>query len=240
MKDTRKQDRLTAIAVFVISLIVTSYAYATLIREQRAISSLVHKLQPGHSSYIISSAEKCAGNFSLDFTPAREKSVLKVKGSLNVKLTEKTLLLPFSFEAVFNALGQLGGSILRVSIANIEIRAGTSEINPIKFSLSVSSDRANIRKEVVAPGPIELASEGPGSYSIRYSQLKLPAYMLEQVERQPLIKSLKIKVYRSNKNHLDCNKYTGAIDISWLNNSYNQLSNLGLHKVIQLMLNNSK
>lgn len=129
-------------------------AYSTLAKAQIFPASNVLLLPQGQHLYFLKSGAECVGKMSLKSSTEKGELKFESKGSVNIQLGAKKISLPLSFLALFNSLGQLGGSLLRLQVNDGSVVFGTKGIDPISLVIKSEIPGKEQRMEIILPGPV--------------------------------------------------------------------------------------
>ncbi|MDC0358508.1 hypothetical protein OAO01_06800 [Oligoflexia bacterium] len=167
--------------------------YSRIVKQERKRAAVLQSIPVGKIDRIILSAGKCVGSTSTSLSSAGDYELLST-GLLRASLTSKPYTATISFKASFNALGQLGGSVIKVQVGDVNILVGTTEINPIKLIFKGNFGKRKIEFKRAFPGPIELLENSDGTYRIYYKHGKFPNVAAADFDEQPLLKLLKFEM----------------------------------------------
>jgi len=164
---------LASASVTLLSIVVGAVSYLTLAQEDTGHVVSLGTLSPIPTNYLLREPSKpqgCFGRFSISITPTSSQTTIAVRGWVLVGINERVEPVNLEATMLFNALGQLGVSLLRTNYAGESVRLGTTGVNPIsmQFYNGHSSDKPLFQHSV--PGPVSLTLRD-GAYELQVPPL---------------------------------------------------------------------
>jgi len=143
-------------------------------------------------------------------------------------------LLFIDLSAVFNSLGQLGGSVLEIKTNNLDLLAGTTGVNPLKLIFSARVNSRTFDYEHSMPGPVKIMKNQDGSYRIQYRHFDLSSLSGAYLDHKFLIESFGLSVVDSTGLSEEDQALRSAIIFDPLvNNMKLLMKNLGLEHLLE-------
>ena len=192
------------------SSVGTYLAYLELERRVKKTDSIMPELTIGEQSFVVRSAGMCVGEFKTQVGRGKGYD-LNTQGEVMVKLGAKLLPIKVSVSGEFNALGQSGGMIIKVTTPTANVVAGFTGINPLEITLSIRSEKYNNRVTFDYPGPVLLKRVGQNSYRLEARTFKLPSSLSNIAENQPFLKQLAIEIKEEEGG---CGEQIGSLDLT--------------------------
>jgi hypothetical protein len=163
-------DTALGLVIFTLSLFASLNFYQQVVDFERPDSPL-EGIRAGQESYRFLGPDGCVGSFSTSLEEDKGYE-FKAEGTLRLALDKTSLDAQLVGEAYFNSLGQLGGSVFNITIAENKITLGTTGVNPVEFRFKSSAEADGVAWSRKFPGPIELVKSQNGSYSLRHFALR--------------------------------------------------------------------
>lgn len=166
-----------SVVLFFAALIIFAYTYTSIINESAANHTLVQNISEGSQKYHINNLSDCIGEFEYSLNSQNNIYMLLANGSFSIQIDKNIINPSFDIQATFNSIGQLGGSLLRVSTNNSFFSIGTSGIDPINIKLRTKIENVASENNLSIAGPINLIKQKDSLFKIEFSQFpKLKDY----------------------------------------------------------------
>jgi len=166
-RDYLPLDVLIALLVLLLAGTASAFIFERISLEREDRTVTLSGLEIGERTFELQSSKGCAGSFNVSLAVSRESSTLKLDGVVRLIVGNRSIAPVISGEVSFNNLGQLGGSIFRLSAEGMEVVLGTTGLRKMKAVLRSTIGGAENRFEIpVVAGPFLLARQPDGKYSI--------------------------------------------------------------------------
>ncbi len=214
-KIVKRPDIIIATFLMLSGALVAVRAYAILLQSNREKQSIIRNI-PGYQAHFkIMSANSCIGSFQHEFITSADEIEIKGTGSLRFKLGNEIVSAEIALNAGFNTLGQLGGSVLRISAHGSEVRLGTRGVDPVRFLFRLKESEANAwqRYEISGPGPILLKKDAKDSYRLEYLHLGQALSEYKSFAQYPMLQAMALHIEQGEPG--DCSDPHGkSLDLS--------------------------
>lgn len=168
-----------------VSGFATYAGYQKLHQEISDNKGVLPTLEEGLANYSLLLNGKCFGSIRSELL-AEDGYTLEFDGTLLLSMEQELLPVSMSFTGEFNALGQSGGMIFKLTTKDRVVKIGATGINPIDIDLSTSDHSRVLRAKHQIPGPILLRKLPNGSFALEYTKA-LPS---EKTSATPFSQSL--------------------------------------------------
>ena len=157
--------------IFFAALTTSIYTFSLINYETLSARTIVSGVQEGQKKYVLSDSGKCIGTLESNLTSQNSIFIIHASGSLDVNIGQTKVRPTLDLQATFNSIGQLGGSLLRVSIDDSYFSVGSSGIDPMNLKLRSKVRNVEVQREVSVNGPVEMKKQRDGTYRIEYPEL---------------------------------------------------------------------
>lgn len=208
----RTRNLVLAFGTLILSTLGGIICYAK-VHEAAQIGDIpLPQIPTGIMHFEIVSNDKCIGFLHYSLNRGSDSLTVESKGVLRTKIFNQHSTISLSLEAYFNRVGQLGGSLIRVSSGAKRLSAGTSGINPMNIKLRASFGQAETLREFVIPGPVSITERSGGNYQVKYPFLESIDGAYETILDQPFLVSLGLALRETESD--SCSSETEFLDLS--------------------------
>ena len=183
----------------------------------------------GESRYSINSFEECIGYFSVRIKENEGEISIVGNGVLRATVLSQPHNIQLALHAEFNALHQLGASLLRVSSDQSEITARTVNIAPISVAIHSNVQGVGSDYSFQLPGPLLISRDGENLFRFQGVTRIEDLPVISAISAQPLAKPISIVNDSTQKLRTGCEQGSSAIQIDPLitaiRKAYGQVTN---------------
>lgn len=206
-----------SLIIFLASTIGAVITFVGITASKQHNSVIVNDLALGSKHFAIFNDTGCVGRYLSIFKQSENTFEYSSSGDFNFKLNGSQALATFTLEAQFNSLGQLGASILRLTLAEASISIGTYDINPIKVKLSIVAPARSFQRGFTIPGPVQLKRADKEHYRIESANFSTVSARLASATEQPWLHQFLPHVSEIEDDDSRCSAYSAYIDLDDLN-----------------------
>lgn len=160
-----------SIIIFLAALTTSIITYSTISLEASGARTFVSGISEGEKDFAVLHKGACIGKISSSLSSQNSILVMHASGTVNIAIGQNLFSPNLELQATFNSIGQLGGSLLKLSIDNSFISIGSSGIDPMNVKLRTKIDTSETQKNFSISGPVEMKRGNDGKYSVEYAQL---------------------------------------------------------------------
>lgn len=160
-------DVIIALLVLLAAGTASAFIFERISLQRKDKTAMLTGLEAGERTYRLRSQNGCVGSFNLNLKVSREESSLMITGLIKLAAGQNIFTPSVSGEISFNNLGQLGGSVFRITAEGMQVVVGTTGLRKMhlvfKSTIGNSVNRFDIP---VVAGPFTLVREKDGKYQI--------------------------------------------------------------------------
>jgi hypothetical protein len=161
----RKLSILVALFITVFGSVLWNLAYKKMVSDEQSHNAIINDLTVGDNHFsFIQGDGSCFGSTILNLHQDDHSFQIKVTGWVKIRLGKNVITPAVKGEVSLNPLGQIGSSVLYISIGDEKFRLGTFNINPITVAFVHEVDGKERMIQQNIPGPFELKENHNGGY----------------------------------------------------------------------------
>ncbi len=203
-----------AAALFSVSTLTGMAAYRD-ISTKNGAESLNVMIPGGLRRYRVVAHDNCVGVFEHALDRTDTGFTIRGSGEIRFLLHGTAQTARGTFDAAFNSFGQLGGSLLKLRIGELELRVGSIDIDPIRIKGSLQGPGGTQRIDTSLRGPMVLKQVEAQSYALQYEYLDTLGTLIKGAESQPMLSALMWKFEPTEEADAACTGASaGAIDLT--------------------------
>jgi hypothetical protein len=190
---TNRRDFQISSVIFLLCAVVTVALYRSITRSERSAVPVAELLKPGASDYAVIASSGCIGTMHTVVNDSADNVIVNSNATFRILLSGRVIPVKMEFEANFNALGQLGGSLLKVRADAMEVSIGSININPMTVRTRFAMDGYHYAYDSTLPLSVDLVRNRDTTYRILYT--KQPGFAEEYTTlvSQPLMQDLLVR-----------------------------------------------
>ena len=167
----KQSDFYVALLTCAVAALVPGHSFNQIGQHHRNARMFEHPLEEGVKEFSVFGPTGCVGKLSIALERSQGEMALKINATLRTSYQARPATLELGGDLAFNLIGQMGGGIVRLAIAEQNFTIGFEDINPIRVTFISPVLGGKGRREFAVPGPFELVPLSSGKYQVRYVPL---------------------------------------------------------------------
>ena len=154
----RNADIIFVTLIFLVSTGWSANLYNSSFRAPGGEKASWNYFPVGTQRYAVIQRDRCVGEVS-SYAARGKLYELRINSEIMASLASQRETAVFSAIAFFNPIGQLIQSSFKFNLGSVKASLRTSEVNPLRVSVSVTSNGMHYKRELSMPGPVLLVDD---------------------------------------------------------------------------------
>ncbi|GEM_PF-5494754 len=144
--------------VFIVACLASAYALSGIQSRELAQRRLLGIIELGETDWNLRSRDGCVGNLTLS-VKQDELLVVVLRGRLRLRSVLGDQEVDLLLSGVFNQLGQLFRSRLRVRASAGTLEVSSETINPLRFAIELKNPKFQLNHTLSVAGPVTVVAD---------------------------------------------------------------------------------